>query len=179
LPKGSSFGDLLECIIKGLRDRGLAVPRDRIVFACMPSLSRRGLVPPHEDLLIDEVAAGRHFEALMQAGCLVIEVRGAGWLADRRYLVLLDHAWDGGSARPHLEAWAEERATVWPLSVAQFERLAREPHLLPLLNRIYKSRRRPSVDIPVRALWNEGAPATDQGCPTVPDRDLIGPPNRS
>ena len=175
-PKGSSFGDLLECVLSGLRQHGLAVPRDRLVFACMPSLSRRGLVPPPEDLLLDEPAAGRHYEALVRSGCLVIEVRGAGWLVGRRYLVLLDHAWGGGSLHPHLEAWAEERGTVWPLSVAQFERLERDPRLRPLLHRISKRRWRQSMDIPVRPLWHQGEPAAEQGCP---DRARSGTDRRA
>jgi hypothetical protein len=130
----------VECLLAGLGEIGAEVRPNQTAFACMPSLGRRGMAVPPADLLLDRRAAERHHTALVEAGCVVIEIRGAGWLPGRRYLVLLDHAWSRGAPDPCPMVWAEARGTVWPLSVAWFERLERRPLLRPMAHRLVASR---------------------------------------
>jgi hypothetical protein len=103
----------------------------------------------------------------VNAGCRVVEIRGAGWLPGRRYLVLLDHAWNGASDSTFPVVWAEVRGTVWPLSVAWFERLERPRALRPMMHWLAGHWWRQSCDMPVRPAWNTGPPLREQGCPTV------------
>jgi len=69
---------------------------------CRPG-GRRWTVP--EDLLLDEAGGKAHFDELVEAGCVVVEVTGGG-LSHGRYLVALDHALDLGNRRTLITAGA-------------------------------------------------------------------------
>ena len=168
LAHGLAFEALVGCLVDGLAELGLVIEPSQLAFACMPSLGRRGEPLPPADLLLDTAAAAAHHVALVAAGCPMVEIRGAGWLPGRRYLVLLDHAWGRGAAQSLAAVWAESRGTVRPLSVASFERLERNRRFRPLVHVAARRWWRTSFDITVRPAWNVGPPSAVQGCPTTP-----------
>jgi len=93
----------------------------------------------------------------------------AGWISGRRYLVLLDHAWNRGSPRPVAISGAEHRVTVGVMPVRLFESLERNRLTRPTLRVLVKRRGlRDTWDVPSRPRWNIGEASSEQGCPTVP-----------
>jgi hypothetical protein len=173
---GLDFDGLVDCLLGGLDEAGVRVRPEQVVFGCLPSLQRRGDALPPRELLLDRAAAAIHHTALVEARCIVMQIRGSGWLPGHRYLVLLDHAWSGGGSDPTALVWAEARGTVWPLSVAWFERLERSSWLRPITQRAALRWWRQSSDMPVRPAWNTtGQRADEQGCPTV----ALGIPTRA
>lgn len=163
-----SFEEHLDNLLVGLAGEGVRVRRDQLVFACMPSLSRAGRAHPPEHLLLDAAGGAEHYDALVAACCNVIEVRGSGWISGRRYLVLLDHAWDGGSPRPVANSGAEQRVTVGPMPVRLFESLERTRLARRAVRALVKRRGlRDTCDVPSRPWWAVGEESAEQGCPTV------------
>ena len=166
-PHDLAFDALLECLVAGLAELGVVVEPSQLTFACMPALGRRGSPLPPADLLLDRTAAAEHHAALVEAGCLVVEIRGAGWLPDGATSCSSTTRRRVGSEPSFPAVWAEQRGTVWPLSVAWFERLERNDRLRPFMHRLARRRWRAWFDIPVRPAWNVGRLEADQGCPTV------------
>ncbi len=163
-----SFAEHLDNLLAELAGQGVRVRRDRLVFACMPALSRAGQAEPPERLLLDEAGGAQHYDALVAARCNVVEVAGSGWISGRRYLVLLDHAWNAGSDQPVACSWAEQRGTVGILPARLFEALEGGRRTRPAaraLGRRFGFRK--TSDIPSRPRWNLGTPSDEQGCPTV------------
>lgn len=164
-----SFGEHLDNLLAELAGHGVRVQRYQLVFACMPALSRAGRALPPEHLLLDAAGGAEHYDALVAARCTVVEVAGSGWISGRRYLVLLDHAWNRDSDRPVAISWIEQRGTVGVLPAWLFEAL--EDHRLTRRAVHSLARRhgfRKTCDIPCRPRWNVGGAADEQGCPTVP-----------
>lgn len=171
-PYETLFDDLVGVVLDDLSAMGRRVPPSRLVFACMPTLARASVARPPDALLLSRAEAAEHFADLGYAGCLGVEVRGAGWLTGRRYLVLLDHAWDAGSDHPAACAYAEApRITVGPLPVGWFEWLEVQRPTRRLMHALARRWRRKSCDMPVRPYWGVGFPAAEQGCPTVSPRE--------
>ncbi len=163
-----SFKEHQDLILAELARQGVRIGRDRLVFACMPALVRAGKARPPKHLLLDAAGAAEHYDALVAVGCLVIEVRGSGWIPGRRYLILLDHAWAAGSARPVAVSWVEWRGTVGVLPAWLFEALERHrPTRRAVHSLVRRYGFRETCDIPVRPRWG-GKSASEQGCPTVP-----------
>jgi hypothetical protein len=162
-----SFEEHLDNLLAELNRHGVRVRRDQLAFACMPALSRAGRARPPEHLLLDAAGGAEHYDALVAVGCTVVEVRGSGWISGRRYLVLLDHAWNRGSDRPVANSWVERRGTMrflpaWLFEALEHRRLTR--HAVHSLGR--RCGFRETFDIPSRPGWNVGE-AGEQGCPTV------------
>jgi hypothetical protein len=163
------FTEHLDNLVADLASEGIRIPRHRLAFACMPALSRAGMAEPPASNLLDEAGGARHYDALVAAGCPVIEVRGAGWISGRRYLVLLDHAWGSGSSRQVACSWTEQRGTVGVLPSSLFEALERrEPTRRAAHSLARRFGFRKTSDIRCRPGWNVGSPSDEQGCPTVP-----------
>jgi hypothetical protein len=164
-----SFQEHLDNIIAELASHGVRVPRDRLVFACEIATSRAGRARPPERLLLDAAGAAKHYDALVAAGCGIIEVEGLGWIPGRRYFVLLEHAWHAGSPRPVAASGAEYRLTVGMMPAWLFEALERHRVTRRPLRALVKRRHlRKTWEIPFRPRWADGVPASEQGCPTVP-----------
>jgi hypothetical protein len=97
----ATFREAWQALREDLRAWGVDDRHIPVVFFCLPRVTLAqdpghgfpNVIPA--SLRLDESEAEAHFEALVDLGCLIIEMRGFG-IVDGCYLVALDHAWNIG-----------------------------------------------------------------------------------